>query len=245
MKQILVTRPVEDFKRTADNLAGLGFEALSAPMMDFKILSFVLPVFDKLSALVFTSANGIRAIAAHEEFKQLPCYVVGMQTAKLAMEQGFEILAQGGGDVNSLCDVIEQDYKKRGLNQGLLHISGVHKAGNLAQKLAELSIANDGLQAYEMRKISDIAIEIQQKIVKQNIGGMLFYSARSAKIFIDMAKKLQLLDEISMIPAFCLSKNIAEVECKPYLKHTYFVDQPDEPALLELMRLKLNSDAVT
>ena len=167
MQQILVTRPQADFQRTAHNLAALGFAALSAPVMKFTELEFSVPKLGEVAALVFTSANGIRAIAGKVEFSHLPCYVVGVQTAKLATEQGFEIWGQGAGDVESLVGVIRQGYLARGLSNGLLHISGVHQAGHLVKSLAELSIECGRLQAYEMKAETIMAAEIEKKTIRR------------------------------------------------------------------------------
>ena len=43
MHKILVTRPLEDYQRTADNLFKLGFAAIHAPMMVFKLKAFIKP----------------------------------------------------------------------------------------------------------------------------------------------------------------------------------------------------------
>ena len=240
MKQILVTRPKADFQRTADGLAGLGFNAVSAPMMFFNKLEILPPKLDEVAALVFTSANGIRAIAGVAEFKGLACYVVGKQTAKLAAEHGFEVLGQGAGDVVSLVNVIAVDYLARGLENPLLHISGVDQAGDLVKSLAELSIDCGRLRAYEMRPAERIMPEIEQKLCTDEITAILFYSTRSAKIFIELCEKTGVLAKIYSVPIFCLSKNIADRACKPYLKQIYYIDQPDEQALLDLLGKKLN-----
>lgn len=236
MAKILVTRPEADFRRTADGLARLGLVALSAPMMVFRPKPVSLPNLNQISALIFTSANGLRAVAPLAKLRQVACYVVGVQTAKLAKEYGFEIWGQGAGDVESLTRTIEQDYKARGLNQALLHISGVHQAGNLAETLGQLSIVVERLQAYEMVKMDRIAPEIITAIEREEVGGILFYSSRSAEIFFELMGELGLLVKIAAIDVFCLSKNIAHGVCKPYLKHIYFVEQPDEIALLELVQ---------
>lgn len=240
MPKILVTRPLQDFERTANALELLGFEAVHVPMMRFEPLTFKAPKLRGYAALVFTSANGLRAIENSERYRQLPCYVVGETTKKMAVGRGFEVLAVGDGDVESLCDAIKNDYLARGLETPLLHISGVHMAGKLAIRLAELSIASERLQAYEMVEIANIDAETLRVLEAEEIDGMLFYSARSAKIFIENMKKDGILQKISEIPAFCLSKNIADGVCKPYLKHIYFTNQPDETDLLNLVQIKLN-----
>lgn len=189
MKHILVTRPKADFQRTADGLVALGFEAVAAPVMVFSELEFVVPKMDGVAALVFTSANGIRAIAGLAEFRGLACYVVGKQTAKMAAECGFEVLGQGAGDVQSLVKVIAQGYLARGLDKKLLHISGVDQAGDLVKRLAELSIDCGRLKAYEMKPVEQITPEIEQKLCTGEIAAILFYSTRSAKIFIELCEK--------------------------------------------------------
>lgn len=239
MDKILITRPYEDFKRTATALSDLGFAAISAPMMEFTPLEFTLPKLDDYAALVFTSANGTRAVKHLAKFKQLPCYVVGKQSCIAAIDNGYEILAQGGGDVVSLSTAIAKDYLTRGFTKPLLHISGVHMAGNLMQNLADLSIAMQRIQAYEMLVVSKIDREAERQIKAKKIAGILLYSRRSAEIFIENMQKNELLAKITEIPLFCLSKNIANALPKPYLKHIYFVDKPDEAALLALMHEKL------
>lgn len=241
MDKILITRPREDFRRTADSVALLGFEALSAPSLLFKILDFELPVLEDFAALVFTSANGVRAVRDYPEMRELPCYVVGVQTAKTAEQLGFRVLLRGANDVVSLADKIALDYKKQGFDKPLLHVSGTHMAGNLSKILVERSIVVQRIQAYIMDEVNDVSAEILTAIEGGNITGILFYSSRSAKIFIENMRKNQLLAKISEIPTFYLSKNIADAVAKPYLKHIYYVNQPDEAKLLTLMQLKLKN----
>lgn len=240
MDKILVTRPLQDFARTAEAIEVLGFEAMAAPMMNFETKPFAATDLAEFSGLIFTSANGVRALADFAEFKQLACYAVGDASAKAAQDMGFELFAKGAGDVGSLCDVIAEDYLARGLKKPLLHISGVHRAGNLSAKLAELSIAVQRIQAYEMVENRLISEQVMRLILAKEIAGLLFYSTRSAQIFIKNIRKMELLAQIRQIPTFCLSKNIADAACRPYLEHIHFVNQPDEAALLDLMQQKLN-----
>ncbi|NRA85909.1 MAG: uroporphyrinogen-III synthase [Rhizobiales bacterium] len=243
MHKILVTRPLEDYQRTADNLFKLGFAAIHAPMMVFKLKAFIKPDISQYSALIFTSANGIRAIEKADCFSEiikLPCYVVGAQTAEMAKKVGFKIFAKGAGDVNSLCDVIINDYRQRGMSAALLHVSGLHKAGNLSRILKEAAIDVGSIHAYEMLEEGFIAEDIQRAFMGDDIKAILLYSPRSAKIFVKNIKKLGLLQNISEIPTYCLSNNIAELLRKSYLKHIYFVEQPNEAALLNLLHKQLN-----
>lgn len=242
MRQVLVTRPTADFSRTAEKLTQLGYTALHAPMMEFRALDFESPDIDAVSALVFTSANGIRAIMDNESLRKLPCYVVGIQTKQMALDCGFEVWADGGGDVNSLYQAIKTDYEFREQTKPLLHISGVHQAGNLSQNLPDIGIKTQRSQAYIMDKINHLSADIIDDIKNQKLDGMLFYSQRSAKIFLNNVGNLGLMSEISTIPTFCLSKTIAQQVFTPYLKHIYSAAQANEDVLLELLQEKLKLD---
>ena len=160
MDKILVTRPVADFERTQMALEELGFAALSAPMMCFEVKKFDSPAVSEISALVFTSANGVRALAGRADLQKLPCYVVGEQSGKLAVECGFTVWAQGDGDVKSLSKIIATDYFARGLTKPLLHVSGVHQAGNLAHLLGEMGVKIERVQAYLMVETTIVDVEI-------------------------------------------------------------------------------------
>lgn len=239
MRKILVTRPLEDYQRSANKIAQMGFEAVHAPMMRFKNLAAEMPSRNAISALIFTSANGIRAILALkeiEQFKKLPCYVVGAQTAQMANEHGFEVWAQGDGDVQSFVKVIEVDYSERKRVGDLLHISGVHQAGNLSRALTQLSIANQRIQAYEMIEIDRLTPDIVAAFSAHEISAILLYSTRSAEILIKNLKKHNILQKISDIPTYCLSYGIASDACKPYLDKVYWAEKPNEAALLKLMQ---------
>ncbi|MCJ8323919.1 MAG: uroporphyrinogen-III synthase [Rhizobiales bacterium] len=239
MRQILVTRPKADFSRTAKKLAQMGYKALHAPMMKYRPLDFKPPKTNAISALIFTSANGIRAVENHRDLRNLGCYVVGAQTKQMALACGFEVLAQGDGDVETLCQAIEADYKTRQLTKPLLHISGVHQAGNLSQKLADVGIVTERIQAYIMDEIEHLPADIIELIKSQKLDAMLFYSQRSAKIFLNNIGNLGLMSAIAEIPTFCLSKTIAQRVCTPYLKHIYSAAQANEDDLLALLQKKL------
>lgn len=239
MDKILITRPQEDFGRTADSVTQLGFEAISAPSLLFETLDFDHVELEDYAALVFTSANGVRALKNHKNMNQLACYVVGKNTAKVAKQLGFEVLVQGDNDVVSLAEKIEIDYRDRGFSKPLLHISGTHMAGNLSKILAEKLIVTERIQAYIMQEVNEVSPRLNAAIKEGKIAAILFYSTRSAKIFIKNMQKHGLLSKIFEIPTFCLSKNIADAVARPYLKNIYFVNRPDEAKLLKLMQLNI------
>ncbi len=61
------------------------------------------------AAVLFTSANAVRAVAAHRRFSELadlPVYTVGRRTQAAAAAAGFASIVSADGDVNALVSLI-------------------------------------------------------------------------------------------------------------------------------------------
>ena len=92
-RSVLVTRPRADAERTAAGLAALGLDPIIAPMLEERFTGVALPDATGFAAIALTSANGVRALAAHpqgEEFSALRVYAVGEHTAAEARAAGFD-----------------------------------------------------------------------------------------------------------------------------------------------------------
>src|SRR5207302_7953240 len=97
----LVTRPIEDAAPLAAALKARGIEAVVVPMMSIWPIG-TPPRLDGIAALLFTSANGVRAFAGLSERRDLPCFAVGPATAAALTEAGFTPVAIAGGHVEAL-----------------------------------------------------------------------------------------------------------------------------------------------
>ena len=86
----LVTRPEEDARAIAAELRAQGIETILAPMLS--IVQRRDPKIDLsgIQALLFTSANGVRAFAAASGARDLPVFAVGDATAGAARNAGFK-----------------------------------------------------------------------------------------------------------------------------------------------------------
>ena len=107
--RLLVTRPEPDGARTAASLRGRGHEVLQQPLLRIE------PVVDAelgsgpWAAVLFTSANAVRAVESHHRFKEiggLPAYTVGRRTQAAAAAAGFGPVVSAEGDVNALAALV-------------------------------------------------------------------------------------------------------------------------------------------
>jgi len=98
--RLLVTRPEPDASRQAEKLRELGHEPILAPLMTIETISGVPLHLDQAQALIVTSRNALRAIAARPELNEardFPLYAVGEATAREAAELGFPTIVAGPG----------------------------------------------------------------------------------------------------------------------------------------------------
>src|ERR1044072_5410679 len=85
----LITRPLEDAKALAELLAGRGVECTVEPLLEIAPHPEAAIDLDGVQALLFTSANGVRAFAAKSSRRDLKGLTVGDGSATPARELGF------------------------------------------------------------------------------------------------------------------------------------------------------------
>jgi uroporphyrinogen-III synthase len=107
--RLLVTRPEPECERTAALLRGRGHEVLLMPLLRIEPARHVELGAGPWAAVLFTSANAVRAVAAHRRFSELadlPVYTVGRRTQAAAAAVGFTSIMSADGDVNALVRLI-------------------------------------------------------------------------------------------------------------------------------------------
>ena len=107
--RLLVTRPEPECERTAALLRERGHEVLLMPLLRIKPMADAELGTGPWAAALFTSANGVRAVAAHRRFGELahlPVYTVGRRTQAAAAAAGFASITSADGDVDALVSLI-------------------------------------------------------------------------------------------------------------------------------------------
>jgi uroporphyrinogen-III synthase len=107
--RLLLTRPEPECERTAALLCERGHQVLRLPLLRIEPLADAELGAGPWAAVLFTSANAIRAIAAHRRFNELanlPVYAVGRRTKAAAAAAGFASVMSADGDVNALVGLV-------------------------------------------------------------------------------------------------------------------------------------------
>jgi uroporphyrinogen-III synthase len=148
---------------------------LISPVLEIEILP-VARALEDYPTLVFTSSNGVAAVAERGGLSNGRAYCVGERTAEAAQELGLEVV-QGPGTSEALIARIIADRPAG----PILHIRGEHARGDVAGSLAGAGLMADETVAYRQiaRRMSEAAV---QALTRQGVLIFPLFSPRSAAL---------------------------------------------------------------
>ena len=176
MKTVWVTRTLPGAETTAERVRAAGFEPFVAPLLEVVFEPGGDIDLDGVTALAFTSANGVRAFAARSARRDLPVFAVGKGTAKAARDEGFTEVTASDGDVLALAHAIPPGGV-------VLHAGAAEPAADLVAALESRGIAARGVVVYRTvsARLSDAALA---KAGASDF--VLLQSAKAARAFRDL-----------------------------------------------------------
>lgn len=210
----------------------LGHAAIVTPLMDIRFVAGPALDLTGIQALLVTSANGARALAARQAGSDiaLPVLAVGDATARAARNLGFTDVESAGGDVDDLAR-LAADRLRPG-DGALLHVAGSKVAGDLAGMLAKAGYTYRRSVLYDARPVAALPQAAQAAIADGAAAGVLLYSPRTAALFRDLALAAGLEGFVENLTAFCLSANVAARAGAGWRRVVVAV-RPTEPSLID------------
>jgi uroporphyrinogen-III synthase len=228
--RILITRPRLDAGPLAAALAAHGIDSLIEPLMETVFVADAPIDFAGVQAVVATSANGVRALAAREHRSELPLYAVGDATARAARDAGFTAVSSAAGDVEALADmIIARVNPARGT---LLHVAGTISAGDLAGRLAAAGFVYRRTVLYRMEPAQALSQTAQRALASGALSAAAFYSPRTGAIFSALIAAHALEPACQPLSAYCLSAAVADRIAHLCWARTVLADRPDQSAML-------------
>jgi len=231
--RLLVTRPEPDGERTGAALRARGHDVLLAPLL--RVEAVACDIGDAAyGAVVMTSANAARAIAAHPRraaLATLPAFTVGRRTAEAARAAGFAHVRSADGDKVDLAALLRADYQAaRG---PLLYLAGEDRAGEL--DLAASGIAVVTTVIYRTAAAERFPDSVAAALAAGAIDGVLHFSRRSAEAYLACARHADLVSGALAPLQLCLSAAVAEPLAAAGAAAIRIASRPDEAAMLELV----------
>jgi uroporphyrinogen-III synthase len=242
--QILVTRPRGEADLFAVALAMRGHDAVVAPLLDIVVDDAPPLDLAGVQALLFTSANGVRAFAHTQKNRDLKAFCVGDATAAAARNAGFGTVESASGDVETLAELVQKRLDPK--DGKLIHATGTAVAGELAGVLGAEGFDVHRVQLYRADTATKLPEDAAEALRSGRIDVVTFFSPRTAEIFARLVIDAGLGDKLARVTALALAPSALEIAreqgCR--FKAAIAADQPNEASLLEAVdRLAEAADA--
>jgi uroporphyrinogen-III synthase len=207
----IVTRPRDDAAPLMHALAERGIDALLAPMLTIRpapqAARHLAERLTGAQAVLFTSANGVRAFAAASPRRELPVLAVGDASAAAARIAGFRSVASADGDIEDLAALVAAHLSPQA--GALVHAAGTTVAGDLAGKLTALGFTVHRATLYEAVPAEALDPETAAAMRRGETAAALFFSPRTAATFVRLAAAAGVGDACRPMVAVALSPAVA------------------------------------
>ena len=223
---VWITRAEPGATLTADRVAAMGHRPLVAPLLRIENLPDVEVDLAGVSALAFTSSNGVRAFAGLNPRRDIRVFSVGAGTTAAAKAAGFKAILSAEGDVNALAGRIAA--RRAELRGTVLHAGAAEPAGDLVGALIA-----EGMQARVLALYDSVAIPPSAELLAglESLDIALLHSPKAARALARVlrgksAENLRLL---------CLSAAVARPVARTKVREVVRAPFPIEAALLNLI----------
>ncbi|MBP7242251.1 uroporphyrinogen-III synthase [Amaricoccus sp.] len=227
-RRLLVTRPGAQGRAFAAALEAAlpgRFDPLLAPFL--AIAPRAAPIdLAGAQALLFSSANGVEIFAAMSAERGLPALCVGDITAETARTAGFAV-ESAGGDVEALARLALA--RARPGAGDLVHVRGVHAAGDLVGRLAAAGLPARALQLYDQVAVPPTP-EAATLLAAGAIEVATAFSPRSAALFAAAARAASW--PLSQMTLVSLSANADAAHDAPEPGRRVIAPRPDRTGMI-------------
>ena len=231
--RVLITRPHEDAKTLAEALAARGVEAIVEPVLEIAPLAASEVDLGGVQAILLTSANGARALAAATRRRDVGVLAVGEATAAAACAAGFSEVAAAGGDVEALAALAGERCDPAA--GALIHVSGSVVAGDLGGRLMARGFTVRRAVLYEAREAAKLSDATMAALSRGALDAVLLFSPRTANAFVTLAEQAGLAPALGRVEALCLSAAVANAARRVGWQEVRVAARPEQAALLALV----------
>jgi len=226
---VLLTRPLEDSRVVAEMLEDEGIECLIWPLTRVVPTVMELKLPFTTEGLLFTSANGVRALAALTPRRDLPALCVGRATAAAARMAGFLNCFSADGDARALADLA----RRSGLRE-FFHPRGRDAAGDLKGWLAESRQRVTEAVLYQAEETGPPAAPVASALARGGVDLVTVWSRRNAAI---LARRLPKAGAaLAQTTLLAISPTAAEPLLGTGFGRTLTAESPDRAGMLAAIR---------
>jgi|TARA_B100002003_G_scaffold49022_1_gene44181 uroporphyrinogen-III synthase len=208
----------------------LGHKVSHMPVINIKKIDYENLKFSEFKGIIFTSSNAIKCLDVSSIDKNINCFCVGSITEKKARNVGFQNVYSADGNVNNLKELILQNFSQK--DGKLLYVSGEIVSVSLDKDLISEGYSLQRLVNYSADPIE----ELDQKFIdelKSSMPDIVYvYSQNSAKNFLKLIKKYQLVDYWMNTNLMCIGKKTSSMLNAIKWKKIFLFNPGEEEFLL-------------
>ena len=231
---ILLTRPLEDSQALAETLEAEGIEAMTWPLTRITPAPTTPELPQTTGGLLFTSANGVRALAALTKRRDLPALCVSKATARAAQRAGFRDCRSADGDARALADLA----RRSGIHT-FLRPRGHDTAGDLKGWLAETGQQVTEAILYRAEETGLPPAPIAAALSRAEIGLVTIWSPRGAVILANhLADGIANLGRSTLL---AISPAAAAPLAESGFQHVLVAEAPNSVAMIAAIRSYSNN----
>lgn len=227
---ILLTRPLEDSQELILRFKSLGHQVSHLPVINIEKKDYENINFSEFKGIIFTSTNAIKNLDVSKINKNIFCFCVGDATEKIVKEKGFQNIFTASGNVANLKEIILQNFDQKIGN--LVYVSGELISYDLDLELKKEGYTIKRIITYKVNSNQILSDEFIKKL-KSSIPEIVFiYSENSARSYLNLLKKYNLIDIWMETNLMCLGEKASSVLNEIKWKKIFLFNPGEEEYLL-------------
>jgi len=230
--KFVLTRPIEDSKRIKQSLENQGHDVIVNPLLEIKYKTNIFNP-EKYEVLIFTSRHSIRYL---EEKKIFPKNKIICACGKSTFLEAKKFGTENTYILYSNVSELEDNFANiNGIKEKkVVYLRGREITSDIVSIFKDNGISIDDEIVYEANAINEFNNEFKNELDRGQNLAILFYSIRTAQIYLQLMEKYNLSNKTSIIIAYCISKNVANFLTKFGIETRYALDTSDD-AILQLI----------
>ncbi len=206
---VMLTRNLEDSKELFQRLKASGFKVSSLPLLEISKLKYNEVNFSSFGAIIFTSSNAIKFLNLKIIDKNTLCFCVGSSTEKTARLNGFQRVIAADGNVRNLKELIIQNLPSK--DKKILYVRGEIISYPLDKELISAGYNINQLINYSVKHKENLDASFLDTLKKDMPDLVYVYSENSAKSFLNLIKKYELVDYWMNTNLMCIGEKTSSV----------------------------------
>ena len=206
---ILITRQLQDSKDLIQKFKSNGFKVSNLPLLEINKLDYDEIKNYNYNAMIFTSSNAIKCLNLKNIKKNILCFCVGSHTEKTARSNGFQNVFAADGNVRNLKELVQQNLSKK--DNKILYVSGDIVSFPLDKELISEGYNVERLINYTVKHNKNLDISFLDSLKKDMPNLVYVYSENSAKSFLNLIKKYDLVDYWMNTNLMCIGEKTSSV----------------------------------